>query len=130
VVAHARPAARRADGGAGLEEDVQVARLHGLAVHLTGGRDHQQARAGLYPPAAQYLGRGGQVLKAAVGAGADEGQVDLPAGDGRQRLHVVDGMWAGDHGLEGVELKRVSGGVLRAFVRVQRYLANHVSEWG
>ena len=68
--------------------------------------------------AAQNLRGRGQVFQAAVGAGANESHIDMPADHLRERLDVVHAVRAGYQGLKLVEMQVIFGSIAGPFVGI------------
>ena len=101
VDAEAGAAAGVHDHGARPHQVEDVALVERLLEDAAGGGEDEHAGALRHLLAAQDVRGGGDVVEAAVGAGADDDLVDLRAGDRVDRLHVVHGVRAGDLRREG-----------------------------
>ena len=107
-----------ADDKAGVEQRLQHAALQHLAIHLAGGRHHRGHHAWRDMLALDHLGDGGEILEAAVGAGADKDRVDPGAGHLAHRLDVVRLGRAGDERLQAGDVDLDLLGVLGVRVGV------------
>ena len=86
--AEARPAGRRAESRAGVDEYLDQPFLQSVQVDLLRAGDNDAAHPGMYFLALQNLGRHPQVLDAAVGAAPDDRLVDFNFADLADRLGV------------------------------------------
>ena len=79
----AHAASRLPPFGAGLEENAVEALGFGLVAHLLAAGDDQGTDAGGRLPTAEDPGRGAEIFDPAIGAGADENDVDRDLADRR-----------------------------------------------